>query len=66
MTLQSGQRHWGNGNVFFIHLIEIPQERKVTYYCIICDIKPQNKDTHGVCITMGGGLTYGVPFSAPT
>ena len=69
LHLPRGHRHWGNGNVFLICHREFPQNTRVTYCRIVCNIQPQKKDIHMACITMGGGggkLTYDIPVSTPT
>ena len=44
-----------------------PLDRKVNYCRTICDIRPQKKETHRVCITVGGNkLAYDGTVSTPT
>ena len=51
---------------FFIHRHKFTQERKVAYSRILCDIRPQKKETHRVQLTVGGHkLTYDGPVSTP-
>ena len=52
---------------FFIHMHDVPQDRKVTYIHIVCKIRPQKKETHRLLLTVGGDkLTYDGPVSTPT
>ena len=45
---------------------EIPQGIKFAYSRIVCNIRPQKKETHRVWLTLGGDkLTYNVPVSTP-
>ena len=37
-----------------IHKHEVPQDRKVAYIRIVCDIRPQKKETNRVQLTVGG------------
>ena len=39
---------------FFIHRNNVSQCIKFTYCHIVYEIRPQNKYTHRVCITLGG------------
>ena len=51
----------------FVHRHEVPQDSKVTYSQILCEIRPQKKETHIVQITVGGyKVTYNSPVSTPT
>ena len=57
----------GTNTCFFIHRHKVPQDAKVTYYRIVCNIWPQKKETHRVRLTLGGYiLTFDVPVSIPT
>ena len=44
----------GNNTCFFIHKHNVPQDSKVTYSHIVCDIIPHKTETHRVRLTMGG------------
>ena len=57
----------GTNTCFFIHRHEVPQDAKVTYCRIVCDIRPQKKETNRVLLTVGGDklIFYG-PVSTPT
>ena len=49
----------GTDIFFFIHRHEVPQDSKVIYSRIVCNVIPQNKETHRVRLTVGGKkLTY--------
>ena len=51
---------------FFINKHEFPQDSKVAYCYIVCNIRTHKKETHIVQITVGGKkLTYNVPVSIP-
>ena len=55
-----------NNTLFPIHRNEVPQGANVTYSCIICDIQPQNKETHRVkLIVRGDKNNFDGPFSTP-
>ena len=57
----------GTDTCFLIHRHEFPQDSKVAYILILCDIRPQKKETHRVRLTVGGNkLTYYGPVSIPT
>ena len=57
----------GTNTCFFIQSNKVPQESKVTYSHIICDIRPQKTETHRVRLTVGGDkISYKVPVSTPT
>ena len=49
-------------NTFFHPQEKLPQEAKVTYRCIVCDILPQKKETHRVQLKLGG---YKINFDRP-
>ena len=52
--------------LFLIIRNKVPQGAKVKYCCIICNIRPQNKETKGVQIPVGGyKLTFDGPVSTP-
>ena len=54
----------GTDTCVFIHRNEPPQESKATYNQILCDIRPQRKETHRVQLTVGSKkLTYDGPVS---
>ena len=44
----------GNSTIFFIHPIEIPTHKKVTYGRLVVDIRPLKEEKYRVCITVGG------------
>ena len=44
----------GNSKIFFIHPIEIPAQKKVTYGRLVVDIRPLKEEKYRVCITVGG------------
>ena len=57
----------GNNTYFFIHKHEVPQDSKVTYSQIVCDIRTQKTETHRLQLTVGGNkISYEVPVSTPT
>ena len=73
MSNEIGQLFQGIGGIqgtntcFFIHRHEVPQDDKVTYFHIVCNIRPQKKYTHIVRLTVGGyRLTFEGPVSTPT
>ena len=51
--------------MFFTAKNRIPKDRKITYANFICNICPQNSETHRVLLTVGGDkLDYpGNPIS---
>ena len=56
----------GANKFFFIHWHEVPNDAKVTYFRIVCDIRPQKKDMHRVKLTVGGDkLTFDGPVFTP-
>jgi hypothetical protein len=44
----------GRDTCFFIDLINIPNDRKITYGKIVCDYKPHKKEKERVRLTVGG------------
>jgi hypothetical protein len=57
----------GTNTIFFINRSQVPTDRKVTYGRIICTIRPQKKETHRTCLTVGGNLIdYPYNVSTPT
>ena len=44
----------GNIKIFFIHPIEIPAHKKVTYGRLVVDIRPLKEEKYRVRITFGG------------
>ena len=57
----------GTGTCLFIRRHKVPQDIKVTYIRIVCDIIPQNKETHRVLPTVRGNkITYYGSVSTPT
>ena len=52
---------------FFIYRNKVPKNAKITYFCIVCNIRHQNKEMHQVLITVGrDNCTYNGPVSTPT
>ena len=52
--------------MFFIYRHEVPNDTKVPYFCSVCDIFPQKKETQRLQITVGGEkLTFDRPVSTP-
>ena len=49
-----GRMPTGNSTIFFIHLSEIPSHKKVTYGCLVVDIRPLKEEKYCVRITIGG------------
>ena len=57
----------GTDTYLFIHRHKVSQDIKVTYNLIVCNIRPQKKETHRVKLTVSSNkLTYDVPVSTPT
>ena len=57
----------GTNSCFFIYRHEVPQDAKVLYFGIVCNIRPQKKETHRVRLAVGGDrLTFYGPGSTPT
>jgi hypothetical protein len=44
----------GTNTTFFIDLTRIPQDRKITYGKLVCDLKPNKTEKHWVRLTVGG------------
>ena len=44
----------GNSTIFFIHPSKIPAHNKVTYGCLVLDIRPLKDEKYCVRITIGG------------
>ena len=44
----------GNSTIFFIHPSKIPTHKKVTYGCLVVDIRPLKEEKYCVRITVGG------------
>jgi hypothetical protein len=44
----------GTNTIEFIFASEIPRDRTVTYGRLVCDIRPQKTEQHGVRLTVGG------------
>jgi hypothetical protein len=44
----------GTDICFFIKLINVPKDRKITYGKIVCDYKPHKKEKERVRLTVGG------------
>ena len=44
----------GNSTTFFIHPSKIPTHKKVTYGCLVVDIRPLKEEKYRVRITVGG------------
>ena len=63
-TRPTSDRIEGTGTMFFITKVRIPKERKITYSNFICNIRPQELETHRVRLTAGGAkLNYpGNPY----
>jgi hypothetical protein len=56
----------GTDTCFFITKSQVPPDRQVTYANFICSIRPQKKETHRVCCTVGGDkLDYPGDASSP-
>jgi hypothetical protein len=45
---------FGTDTCFFIKLINIPNDRKITYGKIVCDYKPHKQEKERVRLTVGG------------
>ena len=57
----------GKDTSFFVHSHKVPQDIKVTYSRILCNIRPQKKETHRLQLTVDSEkLTYDVPVFNPT
>jgi hypothetical protein len=57
----------GTNTIFFINRSQVPTDRKVTYGCIVCTIRPQKKETYQTRLTVGGNLIdYPYDVSTPT
>ena len=57
----------GTKTCFFIHRHKFPQYAKVPYFRIVCNIRPQKKETHIVRLTVGGDkITFDIPVYTPT
>ena len=49
------------------HRHEVPKYRKITYICIVCDIRPHKKENHKMQLTVGGNrITYYGTVPTPT
>jgi hypothetical protein len=46
----------GINTCFFVELINIPKDRKITYGKLVCDYKPNKKEKERVTLTVGGDV----------
>jgi hypothetical protein len=46
----------GTNTCFFVELISIPKDRKITYGKTVCDYKPHKKEKERVRLTVGGDI----------
>ena len=51
---QNIERITGTRTIFFIHKLQVPEGRKVTYANWVCNIRPQNSETRRVRMAAGG------------
>ena len=57
----------GTNTCFFIHRNKVPQDSRITYCHIVCDIFPQKKETHRVRLTLGGEkIIFDGPLYTPS
>ena len=62
-----GNRVAGSSKIFFISKSQVPQDRKVTYGRIVCEIKPHKAETHRTRISIGINLIdYPGEVTTPT
>ena len=57
----------GTNTVFFIPQSSVPNNKRVTYGLIVCDIKPDKQEQHRTRITIGGNRIFcNYDISTPT
>eukprot|EP00957_Ditylum_brightwellii_P077420 5882175-Ditylum_brightwellii.AAC.1 len=56
----------GTNTISFTPKSAMPNDKTVTYGCIVCDIHPQKEETHCTCLTCGSGrIHYAGNVSTP-
>ena len=48
-----GERVYGSNTIFFVPKSQVPQDQKVKYVRIVCDIKSQKYETNKIRLTVG-------------
>ena len=62
-----GNRFYVSNTILFIPKSQVPQDQKVTYGRIVCDIKPKNAETHITRLNVGVNIIeYPCEFTTPT
>ena len=48
-----GKKVYGSNTIFFITKSQVPQDQKVTYGRIVCEIKPKKDENYRTRLTVG-------------